>query len=116
MMSKELSKAIRDGNLMKFYNSKEWRKKRLEALSRDHNECQNCKDRGKVTTIDNTKKFKDKRKDSLHVHHIKELTERPDLALELNNLKTVCRNCHNEEHERLEKVRTKPKFVNEERW
>ena len=34
---------ILDGREDKFYNSRPWRKLRLKALERDHNECQLCK-------------------------------------------------------------------------
>ncbi|WP_369126193.1 HNH endonuclease [Kurthia massiliensis] len=35
---------------------------------------------------------------NLIVHHIKEVKDRPDLALSITNLQTVCRNCHNKIH------------------
>lgn len=41
-------KLIREGKLMKFYKSKEWRELRLKALKRDNYECQMCK--SKVNT------------------------------------------------------------------
>lgn|SRR5690625_1791911 len=75
-----------------FYLSREWRKLRELALSRDNYECQDCKKEGKVTT----------RQDMvLEVHHIVELEKEPKLALELNNLKTLCKLCHNKAHGRV---------------
>ncbi len=32
------------------------------------------------------------------VHHIIPVEERPDLALDLNNLRSLCSECHNREH------------------
>ncbi len=34
----------------------------------------------------------------LVVYHIKELEHLPELALEIDNLETVCVDCHNKEH------------------
>ena len=101
---------ILDGREDKFYNSRPWRKLRLKALERDHNECQLCKKNPEVNKIvlANT------------VHHIKEVKDRPDLAMDLDNLVSLCRNCHEEIHERLSKAnearQKTSKFINEERW
>jgi 5-methylcytosine-specific restriction enzyme A len=104
MNTETIIKLIREDNLMKFYKSKEWRSLRKVALQRDHYECQSCKRKGKYRKGQN-------------VHHMKELKEHPALALTLDNLETLCIPCHNEEHERLDKVNNKrPKFINEERW
>ncbi|WP_061866140.1 HNH endonuclease [Streptococcus oralis] len=73
-----------------FYQSREWRQLRLEALQRDHYECLWCKAEGKVTT------------DSLEVDHIKELEFYPELAFELDNLRTLCKECHNKRHGRFQ--------------
>jgi 5-methylcytosine-specific restriction endonuclease McrA len=41
------------------------------------------------------------------VHHIKPLSDYPDLALVLENLLSLCNSCHNKEHGgREEKVET----------
>lgn len=101
---------ITDGREDKFYNSRPWRNLRLKALERDHHECQMCKKNSKVNKIvfANT------------VHHIKEVKDRPDLAMDLDNLISLCRKCHEEIHERLDKANEKrkkvSKFMNEERW
>lgn len=63
----------------KFYNSKDWETVRLIVLKRDNFECQWCKEEGKVTTED------------LEVDHIAELQDRPDLKLDPDNLRTLCR-------------------------
>ncbi|MED2061030.1 HNH endonuclease, partial [Bacillus thuringiensis] len=51
----------------------------------------------------------------LVVHHIKELEHHPELALEKDNLETVCVDCHNKEHGRT--FEKKPnKWENDEKW
>lgn len=85
-MNKKLLKAIRDGNVHYFYTSRTWRRKRQYILDSHNNECQICKAEGKVTVATEGS--------SLIVHHIKELKDRPDLALADNNLLTVCNHCH----------------------
>lgn len=69
----------------RFYRSPEWRTKRREILQRDNGECQQCKREGKFSPA-NT------------VHHIVPLLERPDLALDDDNLESLCAACHNREH------------------
>lgn len=93
---------INAGNLMRFYNSRDWRKLRLEALKRDRYECQRCRANGKYHKAEN-------------VHHIKEVKDFPALSLTLDNLESLCIRCHNDEHKRLDVVR-KQKFTNEELW
>lgn len=74
----------------RFYGSSEWRKLRQFVLERDHYECQWCKAEGRVTT------------DAiLEVDHIKELAQHPELAMELSNLRTLCKDCHNKRHNRM---------------
>jgi len=55
------------------------------VLVRDHYLCQSCKRNGRLT-VANT------------VHHIKELKNHPELALDMDNLETICPTCHNREH------------------
>ncbi|WP_108070770.1 HNH endonuclease [Heyndrickxia sporothermodurans] len=98
-----LESLIRQDKMIPFYKCKEWRSLRLEALERDNYECQQCKRKGKYTRGQN-------------VHHLREVKDRPDLALTLENLETVCIPCHNAIHDkRLKNDKRKP-FVNEERW
>lgn len=75
-----------------FYQSTEWRRLRRKALERDHYECQWCAMQGKVSTANDT---------VLEVDHIKELKDYPELALDINNLRTLCKECHNERHNRF---------------
>lgn len=74
-----------------FYHSVSWRALRQKALERDHYECIWCKAKGKVVT------------DNLEVDHIKELKDDPEGALDLENLRTLCKDCHNERHARFSK-------------
>lgn len=73
-----------------FYNSSEWRSLRRQALERDHYECVWCREEGKVTT------------ENLEVDHIKELEFYPEFALNLDNLRTLCKECHNKRHNRFQ--------------
>lgn len=109
-MIKKLIKEIGKGNTSYFYTSRTWRRKRKEILDRDNNECQICKEDGRVTT--GTKE------DPLIVHHIKELKNRPDLCLTDSNLLTVCDYCHETvcHPKRLGEYQEKKRFTNEERW
>lgn len=103
---KWLKELIRLDNINKFYKCKEWRALRLKALDRDKNECQQCKERGYFGHAE-------------CVHHIKEVKDYPELALELYNLKCLCNKCHNITHpEKQLRMNKKAKIVfsNEERW
>ncbi|WP_112181387.1 HNH endonuclease [Paraliobacillus zengyii] len=86
----------------KFYDSAEWKALREQVKKRDNYECQQCKREGRVTvdTGEYSKKAK-RKKIKLVVHHIKELYHYPELALDIDNLETVCVDCHNKEHGRL---------------
>ena len=94
-----------------FYKSKDWELLRQEALIRDNYECQECKRQGRVYT-DYHDPDKHKR---LDVDHIKEIYTHPDLALELDNLETLCIKCHNKKHNRVFKHKPN-KWANDERW
>lgn len=88
-----------------FYHCTAWRKLRSIVVDRDNHECKVC---GII-----------EQKARLYVHHKKELKDYPHLALDMNNLITVCGNCHNDIHEKGEQLRqydNKKKFINEERW
>lgn len=92
------------GKLDLFYKSKEWMSTRLDALKRDKNECQHCKAAGRMRKSD-------------CVHHIKHLKDRPDLALKLSNLVSLCNSCHNVQHPEKQLKTRKKKVINiEERW
>lgn len=93
---------IKNNNIKAFYKSGHWQKVRTDALKRDNNECQKCKVKGDYN-------------EAQCVHHKQHVKKRPDLALTLDNVISLCDSCHNEEHP--EKFRNKPKpQLNEERW
>lgn len=64
-----------------FYNSQQWKAARREALRRDHYTCRECLSAR-----------------AEEVHHVIELTPEnindPMIALYLDNLKSLCHNCH----------------------
>jgi 5-methylcytosine-specific restriction endonuclease McrA len=82
MLPKDLLKAVENGNVRKFYKSTVWKHKRKEILKRDNYECQKCKNKGRFSK-------------AKIVHHIKHLREYPELALDDENLLSVCGACHN---------------------
>lgn len=70
---------------IKFYHTKAWQSARHMALVRDHYLCQVCKRQGRLTPA-NT------------VHHIKHIRDDWSKRLDLSNLETICKECHNKEH------------------
>ncbi|WP_241559281.1 HNH endonuclease [Lysinibacillus halotolerans] len=102
---KELMRYIHEGNLMKFYKSREWMRLRLQALERDNYECQECKRKGRYRRAQ-------------CVHHLKEVKVVPILALTLSNLESLCNSCHNKMHDRYGTIMVQQgkRFVNEEKW
>ncbi|MER2060011.1 MAG: HNH endonuclease [Niallia sp.] len=103
----------------KFYNSSDWKRKRLEIKQRDNNECQECKRQGRLSIDTNEYSEKAKRKKiMLVVDHIKELEDYPELALNDDNLETLCVNCHNKKHGRyFRRFQWKEnKWAHDERW
>jgi 5-methylcytosine-specific restriction endonuclease McrA len=63
-----------------FYNLHRWKVVRVLAKRRDGYRCTIC---GRTAIL-------------LDVDHIIGWRQRPDLAFELDNLRTVCRRCHNQ--------------------
>lgn len=68
-----------------FYKLAAWLKTRTFVLQRDHYLCQPCFRDQTITA-------------ATIVHHIKPREDFPELALELNNLESICASCHNKEH------------------
>lgn len=64
-----------------FYKTSLWRCKRKKILIRDHYLCQ-LRISKECTRI------------ATEVHHVKELEDYPELALDDNNLTSCCWNCH----------------------
>lgn len=124
-----IKQLIASDKLIKFYQSRAWRTLRLKALKRDNYECQECKRQGLVYSTpvdargvalpsdDKKENNKNNNRKSLHVHHKKEVKDYPELALVLDNLETLCQQCHNGMHDRLKDYNKKKQpFINEERW
>ncbi|EOP22019.1 HNH endonuclease [Bacillus toyonensis] len=100
----------------KFYDCGEWKSIREPVKKRDNYECQECKRNGRVQTDTNEYSESAKRKKiQLVVHHIKELEHHPELALDIDNLETVCVNCHNKEHGRVYEKKQN-KWEHDEKW
>lgn len=97
-----------------FYKSGDWNKLRQAALVRDNYECQQCKREGRVH-VDSIKVQGEKKSVELNVHHIRTIEEHPEYAMELDNLETLCLDCHNKAHERVF-GETKEKRWDDERW
>ena len=74
-----------------FYNTGAWKRLRQVALSRDGGMCQKCMERFRAG-------YGVKPRRAVMVHHIVPVKERPDLALNLDNLRSLCWECHAEEH------------------
>ena len=74
-----------------FYHSRAWKHVRQMALARDQGMCQDCMDRFRAGYG-----IRPNRADM--VHHIIPIDERPDLALNLDNLRSLCNECHNKAH------------------
>ena len=68
--------AVREADV--FRSGYSWQKKRDKIKKRDHYFCRICLSQGEMTYSD------------LEVHHIQSLEERPELALEDDNLITLC--------------------------
>lgn len=104
-----------ENKLARFYKTAEWRNLRENVLQENHFECRMCADRGIYTRADT-------------VHHVREVRERPELALsrtyldkdgnECEQLVPLCNRHHNEVHERFGEINfpRKDKFKNVERW
>lgn len=95
-----------------FYNSVAWRQLRDHILERDNHECQWCKANGLMVTDMNT---------VLEVDHIKELEYYPELRFDEDNLRTLCKDCHNKRHGRMNyrsngKGKHTNKWKDDERW
>lgn len=76
----------------RFYHSRQWDDVRRFVLDRAHGLCEECASRGGVSPAD-------------VVHHLIPLTpenmEDPAIALNPDNLKALCHDCHTEAHRRL---------------
>jgi 5-methylcytosine-specific restriction protein A len=91
-----------------FYHSKEWKRVRADALQRDFGMCQDCMDKFRAGIIRKPRR-------AVMVHHVIPRSERPDLELVMDNLRSLCRGCHEARHperrsrkkrKTLERIRT----------
>jgi 5-methylcytosine-specific restriction enzyme A len=93
-----------------FYNLNRWKLIREQAKQRDDYHCTHCGHTGVPLDVD----------------HIIGWRQRPDLAFKLDNLRTLCRRCHNQRTHGKPKRRNskraealldaKPKRRNSRRW
>lgn len=60
---------------------------RIANFIRDKHTCQKCK-----------KNRKELKKIKLHVHHIEDFANNPDIRVSINNGITLCENCHKDFH------------------
>lgn len=104
---------MQDDKLYRFYKSEEWLRLREEVLEDNHWECSMCKQKQPAVYSR-----------AVHVHHVNEVRDRPDLALsrtyrdatgEHDNLLALCHECHNVAHERFFRAEDRPQ-LNLERW
>lgn len=94
---RQAANLIEEGKVHEFYRSYAWNKMRSAVLYRDHYECVKCKKKGlyeRATTV----------------HHVVYALVDPKLALEPDNLISLCRECHEEIHGRA------PEILTPERW
>jgi 5-methylcytosine-specific restriction protein A len=68
-----------------FYNSASWALTRKAVLARDKHLCQTCLQKGILTPAST-------------VHHKVPIEDAPEKALDMDNLETICRACHNLVH------------------
>ena len=107
-----LQALVLEGTSDLFYGWRAWKKCRIEVLKLDRYECQRCK----------TEK-KRYRKAEI-VHHVKHLTDRPDLALAIwdpdtgeRQLVSVCKQCHEDLHPESQRQFLLPEEpITQERW
>jgi len=112
---KDWPEMIRSGKIIAFYGSPEWQDMRTAALMRDHYECQRCN--GNFVTP-NYPLEKITLTDATEVHHKQSIKAFPELCLNLDNIVSLCHECHDIVEERLILyLHTKRvKQVNDERW
>jgi 5-methylcytosine-specific restriction endonuclease McrA len=74
-----------------FYHRVAWKRAREEALRRDRYMCVDC-----MRRLEDGYGIRPRR--ATMVHHLVPVEERPDLALRLDNLVSLCDECHNRRH------------------
>lgn len=74
-----------------FYHTAAWRKARRMRLQLDHYMCTEC-----MKEFEAGDRLRPMR--ATMVHHVLPITERPDLALDVGNMRSLCDMHHNREH------------------
>lgn len=92
---------IQDGKTYRFYLTADWQRVRDKKRTMEHDECERCRAVGKYSPCE-------------VVHHKKYLKARPDLALDINNLECLCKDCHYKEHHKLQEKIFSEEFS--EKW
>lgn len=81
-----------------FYTSSKWRRARKAYTKAAGGLCERCKKKGLYEP-------------GTTVHHIIRLNadniDNPDITINFNNLELLCRNCHEEEHDRKKKPKNR---------
>jgi len=84
---------------VRFYDTKAWKHVRLLALQRDHYVCKWCEAKGVYAKAE-------------EVHHIVRVDKDISKALDLDNLVSLCRECHETTRERgWRRSQNKPKAL-----
>lgn len=83
-----------------FYHRAAWKRAREAALMRDRYMCRDCMERFEAG-------YGIRPRRATMVHHMIPLEERPDLALDLDNLRSLCDECHNRRHPEKNRNRKK---------
>ena len=78
-----------------FYGSSAWKACRQQALDRDMGCCVRCRELGRTARDRMGRRVPVL---ATTVHHVLHLEDRPDLALCLDNLQSLCDRCHDEVH------------------
>lgn len=104
---------IAKGNTDKFYNSTDFEIVREKVLVRDKGKCQFF-----LGKWNDGKHFPDKIKivDANTVHHIIPIKQRPDLALDINNMVSLSFEAHEIIEERTRFRYKRKKKITQERW
>ena len=81
-----------------FYGKAAWQRLRRMARQRDNYLCQECLKEKRITQAE-------------EVHHVKPVDECPELAMDLSNLVSLCRACHEATKTGGAKAKALPKNV-----
>lgn len=106
----ELVQIIED-NHIRFYKTTEWKHIRVDALERDHYTCKRCSGEWKSNIPIKRVTYKK----ANHVHHIKPLKDYPKLCISIDNLVSLCFDCHEIVEERKKNSSYKEPLT-PERW